>query len=254
MSLEVGGVLVMVPTFNERDTVGEVLRRLLRSAPGAHTLVIDDGSSDGTAEIVAQLARDHPEVSMLEREQKLGLGTAYLTGFRWGLERGYTTLVEMDADLSHDPADVPRLTEALGDADLVLGSRYVPGGDVKNWGRWRRILSTGGNRYARTVLGFEVMDSTSGFRAYRADILRGLDLDTVRSEGYGFQIEMVRRVHLVGGRIKEVPITFVERAAGRSKMSHAIVLEALYKVARWGVRDRLVHRARRARSRSEQHL
>jgi len=245
MSLEVGGVLVMVPPFNERDNVGEVLRRLLRSAPGAHTLVIDDGSSDGTAEIVAQLARDHPEVSMLEREQKLGLGTAYLTGFRWGLERGYTTLVEMDADLSHDPAELPALVSAIEHgADLAIGSRYVPGAAIQNWSWRRRFLSRWGNRYAAGVLGLAINDATSGFRAFRADTLGRIRLERGRADGYGFQIEMTYRLVRRNARIVELPIVFTDRERGSSKMSPRIVGEAFLLVTAWGVRDLLLLRRR----------
>jgi dolichol-phosphate mannosyltransferase len=231
--------LVIIPTYNERDAIPEVIRRLFDAADeNVHLLVVDDGSPDGTASIVEELARGPHNIHLLQRPSKLGLGTAYVTGFRWAFERGYFAVVEMDADLSHDPADVPRLLDALGSADLAIGSRYVPGGGVGNWGRSRRILSAGGNLYARAWLGYKVKDSTSGFRAYRADFLRTLELETVGSEGYAFQIEMTRRVRNAGGRIVEVPITFIERAHGRSKMSKRIVGEALVRVAGWGMKDR----------------
>ena len=232
--------LVIVPTYNERDSIPEVARRLFAAAgTGVDLLVVDDNSPDGTAAAVKELATEEPRIHLQERPGKLGLGTAYIAGFRWALERGYSAVVEMDADLSHDPGDVPRLLRALQDADLVIGSRYVPGGGVGNWGRLRRALSGAGNLYARAWLGYRVKDSTSGFRAYRTAVLRQAELDTVRSEGYAFQVEMTRRFHLAGARITEVPITFVERAAGRSKMSRRIVAEALVAVTRWGLQDRL---------------
>lgn len=231
--------LVITPTYNERDSIGQAVSRLFAAAGDrVDLLVIDDGSPDGTAELVRELATGPHEIHLLQRPGKLGLGTAYITGFRWALERGYRAVVEMDADLSHDPGDVPRLLDALEHADLAIGSRYVPGGAVKNWGRGRQLLSRAGNSYARAWLGFPVHDATAGFRAYRTELLRQLDLDSITSEGYGFQIEMTRRVYKHGGRIVEVPITFVERVAGHSKMSKAIVAEALMSVTRWGMKDR----------------
>lgn len=232
--------LVIVPTYNERESIREVARRLFAAAGGSvDLLVVDDGSPDGTATVVEELMEGSADIHLIRRPAKLGLGTAYVTGFDWGIRRGYWALVEMDADLSHDPGDVPRLLKALTDADLVIGSRYVTGGAVENWSRSRKRLSGLGNLYARGWLGFGVKDSTSGFRAYRAAALAGLDLESVRSQGYAFQIEMTRRIFKAGGRIREVPITFVERAAGRSKMSRRIVAEALMSVTRWGIHDRL---------------
>jgi glycosyltransferase involved in cell wall biosynthesis len=233
--------LVIVPTYNESDSIAEVARRLFDAAgDSVDLLVVDDGSPDGTASLVKALAAESPHgIHVLERSHKQGLGTAYVAGFRWGLERGYWALVEMDADLSHDPADVPRLLERLwAGADLAIGSRYVEDGGTENWGPLRRALSAGGNLYARTWLGYPVRDSTAGFRAYRAEVLAREDLSTVRSEGYGFQIEMTRRVWKAGGTIGEVPITFTERVAGKSKMSRRIVAEALVQVTRWGLSDR----------------
>jgi dolichol-phosphate mannosyltransferase len=232
--------LVIVPTYNESQTISEVARRLFEvCGDDAELLVIDDASEDGTPHIVRELSRAGDAVHLMERPEKLGLGTAYVAGFEWGIERGYWAMVEMDADLSHDPADVPKLVRALNDADLVVGSRYVPGGSIENWGRLRRWLSAAGNVYARAWLGYGVKDSTSGFRAYRTEWLDDQDLDDVKSEGYAFQIEMTRRVHRSGGRIVEVPITFTERLHGKSKLSRRIVLEALVGVARWGAYDRL---------------
>ena len=235
-----GRALVIVPTYNERDSIPEVVRRLFDAAEGrVDLLVVDDGSPDGTAEIVKQLQRGPFDIHLIERSGKLGLGTAYITGFRWAMERGYRAVVEMDADLSHDPADVPRLLDGLETgADLSIGSRYVPGGGVGNWSRVRQALSAGGNIYARAWLGYKIKDSTSGFRAYRTRLLERQDLDSVRSTGYAFQIEMTRRIYKAGGRIVEIPITFIERAQGKSKMSRRIVIEALISVAGWGIRDR----------------
>jgi dolichol-phosphate mannosyltransferase len=234
--------LVIVPTYNERDSIAEVVARLFDAAgESVELLVVDDGSPDGTAEAVRALAGDHP-VHLIEREGKQGLGSAYVRGFRWALERGYDAVVEMDADLSHDPADVPRLLGALTDADLAIGSRYVPGGRIENWGARRRILSAAGNLYARMWLGRATRDWTSGFRAYRTAALGGDALEGVGSEGYAFQIEMTRRMHLAGHRVAEVPITFVERRAGASKMSRRIVAEAVVSVTRWGLMDRLLRR------------
>jgi dolichol-phosphate mannosyltransferase len=235
--------LVIVPTYNERESIATVVRRLFEACPdGVELLVVDDRSPDGTADVVKDLASENDRIHLVERARKLGLGSAYVAGFRWAIDRGYRAVVEMDADLSHDPADVPRLLAGLTDADLVIGSRYVPGGGVGNWGRTRRILSRGGNLYARAWLGFRVRDSTSGFRAYRVAALTEQDLAGVRSEGYAFQIEMVRRLHRAGLRIVEVPITFVERETGISKMSRRIVFEAMGRVTGWGLRDRLLRR------------
>ena len=234
--------LVVVPTYNERASIAEVARRLFDAAgDSVDLLVVDDGSPDGTASVVKSLAAESSfGIHVLERSHKQGLGTAYVTGFRWGLERDYWGFVEMDADLSHDPADVPRLLARLrSGADLAIGSRYVEGGGTENWGPLRRALSAGGNLYARAWLGYPVRDSTAGFRAYRAEVLAREDLSTVRSEGYGFQIELTRRVFRSGGTIAEVPITFTERVSGKSKMSRRIVIEALAQVTRWGLADRL---------------
>jgi dolichol-phosphate mannosyltransferase len=236
-----GGTLVVVPTLDEGSTIAELVRRLFAAAGDSSValLVVDDGSRDGTAQIAAGLGESSKPVHVIERPRKLGLGTAYVTGFLWGLRRGYATIVEMDADLSHDPADMPRLVEALADADLVIGSRYVAGGSIPAWGPFRRALSAGGNLYARRWLRLGVRDSTSGFRAYRSSVLRELALTTVRAEGYAFQIEMTRRVRRAGGRIVEVPIRFVDRTHGRSKLSRAVVAEALVLVTLWGAVDRL---------------
>jgi dolichol-phosphate mannosyltransferase len=230
--------LVIVPTYNERDNIEHVVARLYEAVPAesVHLLVVDDSSPDGTAALVERLAAGNDSINLIRRGAKLGLGSAYLDGFRWALERGYEAMLEMDADLSHDPADVPRLIEALSGADMVIGSRYVLGGRIENWTAARRLLSRAGNLYARLWLRFDIRDATGGFRAYRRSSVSGLDLGAIHSEGYAFQIEMAYRLHRSGCRIVEIPITFVERASGASKMSRGIVLEAIGKVPLWAVR------------------
>jgi len=231
--------LVVLPTYNEADNIGEVLRRLRKAVPAADILVVDDASPDGTAAIVRAIAAEFAGVDVLIWAGKLGLGSAYWDGFIDGLRRGYQVLVEMDGDLSHDPAALPRLLRAVdGGADLAVGSRYIPGGSIPHWSVCRRALSRWGNRYARWVLNLPVADATSGFRAYHADIVAKLDLPSIQSDGYGFQIEMAYRVARVGGGIVEVPIEFVDRERGTSKMSARIIVEALLLVTWWGVRDR----------------
>ena len=235
--------LIVLPTFNEADNMAEVLRRARASAPDADILVVDDSSPDGTAEIAKAMASEVGGVDVLSRPAKSGLGSAYREGFRWGLERGYDVLVEMDGDLSHDPADIPRLLRGIDEgADLVIGSRYVPGGEIPAWAWHRRALSKYGNRYAAAMLRLDVHDVTAGFRAYRSDMVGRIDIDTVRADGYGFQIEMTHRVVRAGGRIVEVPIKFVDRRLGTSKMSSHIVVEAMTLVTWWGVRDRVLRR------------
>jgi dolichol-phosphate mannosyltransferase len=230
-------VLVVIPTYDEAENIVEVITRTRRVLPGASILVVDDASPDGTADRVDALGLD--DVSVLRRAGKLGLGSAYRDGFRRGMVEGFDVLVEMDADLSHDPAMLPDLVAGVvAGADLVIGSRYVPGGSVPGWPRWRQAISRVGGAYARAMLRVPVADTTSGFRAFRASILRAVDLDRVRADGYGFQVEMAYRVHSVGGSITEIPIAFRDRTRGRSKMSARIVLEALLLVTRWGVRDR----------------
>ena len=230
-------VLVVVPTFNERDNILRVLASLLGATTEADVLVVDDSSPDGTQEVVAKLAASNDGVHLLVRPHKMGLGSAYIAGFGWGADRGYEILCEMDADGSHDPAQIPRLIAALKDADLVIGSRYVQGGGVANWSLARRLLSRYANAYVRLWLRLGVKDATSGFRAFRTESVQALDISTVRSEGYGFQIEMTRRLVRSGRRVIEVPISFIERAGGESKMSSRIVLEALINVTVWGFQD-----------------
>ena len=226
--------LVILPTYNEADNIAEVLRQLRMTVPAADILVVDDASPDGTAEIAQRIGADFGGVDVLMRAGKLGLGSAYQDGFIEGLRRGYQILVEMDADLSHDPAALPALLRAVEDgADLAVGSRYIPGGSIPHWSGYRRALSRWGNRYAGWVLALPLADSTSGFRAYRADIVTRLDLPSVRSDGYSFQIEMAYRVARANGGIVEVPIEFVDREHGTSKMSFRIVVEALLLVTWW---------------------
>jgi dolichol-phosphate mannosyltransferase len=228
-------VLVVLPTYNEVETIEEVLRRTHNAVPSAEILVVDDGSPDGTADLAEKIGHELGGTSVLRRDRRLGLGDAYRAGFTWGLARGFEALVEMDADLSHDPAALSSLLEPLADHDLVIGSRYIPGGSVPAWSFHRRLLSRVGNRYSRFMLGLDVADLTSGYRAYRADFLRRIDLEAVRADGYGFQIEMAYRVARAGGRVTEVPIRFVDREVGESKMSGRIIVEALLLVTRWGI-------------------
>jgi dolichol-phosphate mannosyltransferase len=220
--------IVCLPTYNECENLERMLRAL--ADKGVEVLVIDDNSPDGTGELADRLAAELGFVSVLHRERKEGLGPAYLAGFQRALADGADLVLEMDADLSHDPADVPRLIAAAADADLVLGSRYVEGGSIPNWGRVRRFISSGGSWYARMLLGVEVRDLTCGFRCYRRAVLETIDLDAIESRGYAFQIEGTYRTLRAGFRVVEIPITFVDREHGGSKMSRSIVLEAIWKV------------------------
>jgi dolichol-phosphate mannosyltransferase len=238
--------LVVLPTYNEIENIEDVLRRTRDALPDAHVLVVDDGSPDGTAERAEKLDVELGAIDVLRRGTKSGLGSAYRAGFVVGLARGYDVLIEMDADLSHDPSVLPQLVAAIdAGADLVIGSRYVRGGSIPDWKAGRRAISRFGCLYARAMLGLSVRDATAGFRAYRADILRAVPLDGVRADGYGFQVEMVYLIEQHGGKVVEIPITFRDRELGRSKMSARIVVEALVLVTWWGVRDRVRHLTRR---------
>lgn len=245
--------LVIIPTFNEIENLETIVGRVLASA-SADVLIVDDASPDGTGELADRLAERHSEVHVLHRSEKNGLGGAYLAGFAWGLERDYWALVEMDADGSHQPEELPKLVDQLIDHDLVLGSRWVPGGRVLNWSKRREILSRGGNLYARLALGIDVRDSTGGYRVFSAAALRRIDLLHVASQGYCFQVDLLWRALERGLRVVEVPITFVERVHGESKMSGSIVSESLALVTWWGMRRRLtavgmlVRHGRRLRS------
>jgi apolipoprotein N-acyltransferase len=235
-------ILVVLPTYNERGTIAKVIEGVLAASPGIEVLVIDDGSPDGTAGLVEAIARDEPRVRLTKRPSKQGLASAYLTGFRMALAEGFDVVVEMDSDLSHSPDDLPRLLDGSARYDLTIGSRYVPGGSVTNWSRGRVALSKAGNAYARTALALPLTDATSGFRAYRRAVLEALVDSGIASEGYAFQIELAYRALRAGFSVGEVPISFREREHGKSKLSRRIVAEALFQVARWAARDRLVHR------------
>jgi dolichol-phosphate mannosyltransferase len=233
--------LVVIPTYNESENIERMLSRINECLPEAGVLVVDDGSPDGTADIVKKVAEARPSVHILERTAKSGLGSAYRAGFGWGLEQGYDAFVEIDADFSHDPAALPSIVAPVAAGfDVSIGSRYVEGGSIPNWAWHRHLLSRGGNIYASGMLGLGVADSTAGYRCYSAGILRQLDLEQIRAEGYGFQIEMTYRSKQHGARITEVPISFVDREAGQSKMSSFIVIEALGLVTWWAL-GRLVH-------------
>jgi dolichol-phosphate mannosyltransferase len=231
----IGRVAVVVPTYNERENLESAVSRVREAVPDADLLIVDDNSPDGTGELADKLASADPHVHVMHRAGKAGLGAAYIAGFRWGLARDYGVLVEMDADGSHQPEDLPRLLTALGQADLVVGSRWVPGGKVLNWPKSRHVISRGGNVYVRLMLGIKVRDATGGFRAYRDSTLRKIALDEVVSQGYCFQVDLTLRTLAAGLKVTEVPITFVEREHGASKMSNAIVAEAFMRVAQWGI-------------------
>jgi dolichol-phosphate mannosyltransferase len=239
--------LVVLPTYQEAENVEDVLTRIRAVVPDAHILVVDDGSPDGTADLAEKAGQALGAIDVLRRAEKTGLGPAYRAGFAWGLARDHDVLIEMDADLSHDPEVLPLLIATVreGGADLAIGSRYVPGGAVPGWPRNRRLLSQWGNRYIGLMLHLPVRDATAGFRAYRRTILEKIGLERVRADGYGFQIEMAYAVSKAGGTIVEIPITFRDRVRGVSKMSPNIVTEALVLVTRWGLRDRLNQLKRR---------
>jgi dolichol-phosphate mannosyltransferase len=244
----VAEVLVVIPTFNEAANISLMIEAVMSAVPFADVLVVDDGSPDGTADCVEATAASHApgRVEVLRRSGKAGLGTAYVAGFRWGMERGHDVLVQMDADFQHDPASLPALLAAIENgAHMAVGSRYVSGGSVPSGWPWsRKALSRLGNRYARTMLELPVSDVTAGFRAHQRSLLERLELDTIRADGYGFQIELTYRARLAGADLVEVPIQFGERTRGESKMSPRIVAEALWLVTRWG----LGRRSRRALS------
>jgi dolichol-phosphate mannosyltransferase len=244
-------MLVVVPTYDECENLESIVSRVRAAVPTAHVLVVDDASPDGTGEIADRLAAADDAVQVLHRQAKGGLGAAYVAGFRWGLARDYDVFVEMDADGSHQPEQLPALLAALERADLVLGSRWVPGGSVVNWPLSRQLLSRGGNTYVRLALGLELRDSTGGFRAFRRRTLEGIGLDDVASTGYCFQVDLAWRTQRLGLTVVEVPIEFVERRYGHSKMSGAIVREALWRVTVWGVGHRTARWRRDKRGRDE---
>ncbi|HZZ96639.1 MAG TPA: polyprenol monophosphomannose synthase [Jatrophihabitantaceae bacterium] len=236
-------ILVIVPTYNESENIERILARLFSALPEAHALVVDDGSPDGTGQIAGTLAEADERVHVLHRTAKAGLGAAYVAGFDWALAHDYDVLVEMDADGSHAPEQLPRLLAALDSADMVLGSRWVPGGAIVNWPRRREMLSKGGNLYVRMALGVGLRDATGGYRAYRRAVLERIDYSAATSQGYCFQVDLAWRALRAGFRVVEVPITFAERERGESKMNSAIVREAFTRVTGWG----LAHRAAQTR-------
>lgn len=227
--------LVIIPTYNEIESLPRQVEQVFAAAPEVSILVVDDNSPDGTGEWADAASAAEPRLFVLHREGKQGLGVAYRAGFAWALERGYTTIVEMDADGSHQARHLPALLARAGEGVLVIGSRWVPGGSVVNWPFHRELLSRGANTYVRLMLGIRVKDATAGFRAYAASTLRAIDLDGVESQGYCFQVDMTVRALRAGARVVEVPIEFVERDRGKSKMSFAIIREALWKVTLWGL-------------------
>ncbi|MBS43513.1 MAG: dolichol-phosphate mannosyltransferase [Nocardioides sp.] len=235
---DVARVVMVVPTYNEVDNLAWVVGRLHAACPGVDVLVVDDASPDGTGTVADALAAADPRVHVLHRRAKGGLGAAYLAGFAWALSRDYDVVGEMDADGSHQPEQLPLLLAALPDADLVIGSRWVPGGTVVNWPLHREAVSRGGNLYVRLLLGIGVRDATAGFRLFRRSTLEAVDLGSVRSTGYVFQTDLVARTLAAGLRVQEVPIEFVERVRGASKMSGSVAVESLLRVTRWGLAQR----------------
>jgi dolichol-phosphate mannosyltransferase len=238
MTTDLGRVVMVVPTYNEADNLEWIVARLRTSQPNVEVLVVDDGSPDGTGSVADGLAAADAGVHVLHRAQKAGLGAAYLAGFAWALDAGYDVIGEMDADGSHQPEQLHRLLAALADADLAIGSRWVPGGSVVNWPLRRELLSRGGNLYVRTLLGIDVRDATAGFRLFRRSALEKIDLSSVRSTGYVFQTDLVTRCLRAGLAVQEVPIEFVERVRGDSKMSGAVATESLRRITSWGLRER----------------
>jgi dolichol-phosphate mannosyltransferase len=233
-----GRVVMVVPTYNEVDNLAWIVGRLRAAQPTVHVLVVDDNSPDGTGKIAEELAAVDDHVSVVHRTEKGGLGAAYKNGFRVALDDGFDVIGEMDADGSHQPEQLHLLLDALGDADLVIGSRWVPGGSVVNWPLRRELLSRGGNLYVRLLLGVRIRDATAGYRLFRRATLEAIDLDTVESTGYVFQTDMVVRCLRAGMRVSEVPIEFVERVRGDSKMSGHVAVESLRRITRWGLRER----------------
>ncbi|MEU5991617.1 polyprenol monophosphomannose synthase [Spirillospora sp. NPDC047418] len=236
---DLGRVLVIIPTYNERDNIERITARVRKAVPAVDVLVVDDASPDGTGDLADAMAEKDEQLKVLHRGGKDGLGPAYIAGFRWAAEHGYDVMVEMDADGSHQPEELPRLLAALADADLVIGARWVPGGKVRNWPKRREALSRGANTYARLMLGIPLHDATAGYRAFRAATLAKIGLEEVDSRGYCFQIDLALRALRQGLRVVEVPITFVEREHGTSKMSRDVMAEAAVRITQWGMADRV---------------
>lgn len=232
-------VLVLLPTYNELENLPLIMERIRASVPDADVLVLDDNSPDGTGALADEMAAADPHIQVLHRTGKEGLGKAYLAGFDWGLQRGYDALIEIDADGSHPPEVLPRMLEVAREADLVIGSRWVPGGSIVNWPKSREVISRGGNLYIRLALGMPVKDATAGYRVYRASALREIGLADVSSQGYCFQVDLTWRAVRAGLVVAEVPITFVERQIGASKMNESIVREAMLNVTQWGLAHRV---------------
>lgn len=236
--------VIVIPTYNEADNIPSIIERLLKAQPQVEALIVDDGSPDGTGELADQMAAADDRVHVIHRTVKEGLGAAYIEGFRWALEQGYDVIGEMDADGSHQPEQLHRLLDVLPRADLVIGSRYVQGGSVVNWPKHRELLSRGGNVYTRLLLGISIRDVTAGFRVFHADTLRAIELDLVESVGYVFQAELAYRTLQQGMMIREVPIAFIERERGHSKMSSAVARESLRLITQWGLSERMRRRRR----------
>lgn len=243
------GALVIVPTYDERDNLPRLLEAIHEVVPAIHVLVVDDNSPDGTGALADAIAARDPRVFVMHRPGKMGLGTAYIQGFGWALARDYRFVFEMDADFSHQPRYLPDLLRAAADADLVLGCRYMPGGGTEDWTFMRKLVSRGGNLYARLVMGLRLRDLTGGFKCFRREVLETIDLSAIRSKGYAFQIELTYRAYLAGFRIAEVPIIFPDRRVGQSKMSGRIVREAMINVVKLRLDKQL--RARRKTLRRE---
>jgi dolichol-phosphate mannosyltransferase len=244
---DLGRVVMVIPTYNEADNLAWIVGRLREAQPGVDVLVVDDGSPDGTGRIADELAAADPQVKVVHRTQKAGLGAAYRAGFRVALDAGYDVIGEMDADGSHQPEQLYRLLEAARNADLVIGSRWIPGGSIVNWPRSREALSRGGNIYVRILLGIPVKDATAGFRLFRRATLEKIDIDQVQSTGYVFQTDMAYRTLQAGLKVQEVPIEFIERERGDSKMSRDVATESLKSITTWGLRERARQVRRRLR-------
>ncbi len=243
-------MVMVIPTYNEAENLAWIVERALAAVPQTDVMVVDDGSPDGTGRIADELAAADPRVTVVHRTQKAGLGAAYLHGFSVALESGYELIGEMDADGSHQPEQLPRLVEAIAGADLVIGSRWVPGGSVVNWSPFRKALSVGGNLYARVLLDIPVRDITAGFRLFRAETLRSIDLGSVESVGYCFQTDLTVRTLNAGLVVREVPIEFLERERGESKMDGSVAIESLRRITAWGVEERRNRWRRRVQARS----
>ncbi|WP_407668038.1 polyprenol monophosphomannose synthase [Nocardioides jensenii] len=233
-----GRVVMVIPTFNESLNIEWIVSRLREAQPGVDVMIVDDNSPDGTGKLADKLAEADPQITVVHRTEKAGLGAAYLHGFRVALDLGFDVIGEMDADGSHQPEQLHRLLDALEDADLVIGSRWIPGGSVVNWPRSREFLSRGGNLYVRMLLGVKIKDATAGFRVFRRSTLEAIDIDTVESTGYVFQTDMAWRTLQTGGTVVEVPIEFIERERGDSKMSGSVASESLKRITRWGLHER----------------